>query len=102
MSRAIERYRQPQLDRRTSQALIEISRQAVTQRAIDQAQAELARGRISDIESVAQHGMLAVTEIAAWRTVCASRSPEAAADLAYLARIAAAGIGSELDELRRR
>jgi hypothetical protein len=98
---SIDRYRHPQLDRRTSRALVEVADQALTQRAIDKARAELARERISDLQVVTQHGLMAATEIAVVETWCADRAPQATGRLAHIANIGTAAIGSVLADLGR-
>jgi len=101
MSGSIERPRRPQLDRRTSRALVEVSGQAMMQRAIDQAEAELARRRIGDIASVTEAGLLAATGISMVETWCADRAPQATARLAHIANVGTAAIGTVVADLGR-
>lgn len=102
MSAALQRYAPPPApDRRTVRAVAEIQSQALTQRAIDRARAELARERVRDIKVVTEEALLATTEISAIETFCADQHPQATGRLALIANGSAMALAGIVNDLGR-
>jgi hypothetical protein len=97
----IEPYRRRLPDRR-SRALSQIDRDLTMARQLDRANAARAAGRISDLQTLTQHTLLAATEVAMAEAFCVERAPHAAGRLAHLADIGTAGMAGRLLEEAQR
>lgn len=96
---ALEPYRGGMPGRQSSRALDRLGRELVLRRAADQARAELAAARISDIDKVTRHGVAATTHIALDAQLAAEAAPWAAGDIARIARRGMGAIEREVDKL---
>jgi hypothetical protein len=97
----LEPYRRRVPDQ-TSRAVNQIGRELVVARERDRAYAARAAGRISDLQALTQHTVLAATEIAMTEAFCAERVPHAARRLGHLAEVGTAGMAARLLEEAQR
>jgi hypothetical protein len=102
MSTGLQRYAQPPApDRRTVRAVAEIQSQALTQRAIDRARAELARERMRDIKVATEEALSVVAATSAAETFWADRQPQATGRFTFIANSSAALLNDMLNDLGR-
>jgi hypothetical protein len=90
------------MDQRTSKDVARIREAARVQRAVDRADANLARSRIGDLALVTESAMFAVTEIAMFEIWAADVAPHATGRLEFIAKIGTGAIAQELQRFGSR
>jgi hypothetical protein len=98
VSEALELYRK-RSPRTVSQALARVDDRKLVARAADQAEAELAAGRISDLTKVTRHGLAAGATIALDTELATTAAPWATPELVRIARRGMQGTESVITDL---